>query len=89
MKAHGRRPMLRLFVASATFSLIPVLVLGLFLAASYRRDAHRRGIAEATSEAQLIAQTAIKPHIGETPLEGRLPAATPRRDSAGTSSGSC
>jgi diguanylate cyclase (GGDEF)-like protein len=72
MKAHGRRPMLRLFAASATLSLIPVLILGLILSTSYRSEARRRGIAEGASEAQLIAQTAIGPQLDGTPLRARL-----------------
>src|SRR5262249_26933972 len=72
MRAHGRRPMLRLFAASATLSLIPVLILGLILSTSYRSEARRRGIAEGASEAQLIAQTAIGPQLDGTPLRARL-----------------
>ena len=52
-----RRPRatFRLFVVSATLSLIPVVVLGLVMAGSYGSEARRRGIAEGRSEAQLIA----------------------------------
>ena len=66
------RATFRLFVVSATLSLIPVVVLGLVMAGSYRSEARRRGIAEGRSEAQLIAQTAIEPLLVATPLDGRL-----------------
>lgn len=66
------RATLRLFVVSAALSLVPVVVLGLVMSASYRSEARRRGIAEGRSEAQLIAQTAIEPLLGATPLQDRL-----------------
>ena len=67
------RATLRLFVASAALSLVPVVLLGLAMGASYRGEARRRGVAEGRSEAQLIAQTAIEPDLHPTPLgPGRL-----------------
>ena len=66
------RATFRLFVVSAALSLIPVIVLGLVMGASYRSEARRRGVAEGRSEAQLIAQTAIDPQLTTTPLDGRL-----------------
>ena len=64
------RATFRLFVVSATLSLIPVVVLGLVMAGSYGSEARRRGIAEGRSEAQLIAQTAIEPLLGGDTARG-------------------
>ncbi len=66
------RATIRLFVVSAALSLIPVILLGLAMGASYRSEARRRGIAEGRSEAQLIAQTAIEPLLASTPLDAQL-----------------
>src|SRR5258708_2130797 len=66
------RATFRLFVVSAALSLVPVIVLGLVMVSSYGSEARRRGIAEGRSEAQLIAQTAIEPLLGSSPLDGRL-----------------
>ena len=66
------RATIRLFVVSAALSLVPVVLLGLVMGASYRSEARRRGIAEGRSEAQLIAQTAIEPLLAAGPLDGRL-----------------
>ena len=66
------RATFRLFLVSAALSLVPVVVLGLVMASSYRSEARRRGIAEGRSEAQLIAQTAIEPLLDATPLKDRL-----------------
>src|SRR5579871_3120595 len=49
------RSMTRLFAVHAAILLVPVLVLGAFLAASYRAEANRRGLAEGRSEASVIA----------------------------------
>jgi diguanylate cyclase len=51
----------RLFVAFAAITLVPVFVLGAVLAASYRSEARRRGIAEGRSEGSLIGKTLIEP----------------------------
>jgi diguanylate cyclase (GGDEF)-like protein len=66
------RATIRLFVVSAAVSLVPVILLGLVMGASYRSEARRRGLAEGRSEAQLIAQTAIEPLLAGRPLDGRL-----------------
>jgi diguanylate cyclase (GGDEF)-like protein len=58
----------RLFVAFAAITLVPVLVLGAVLAASYRSEARRRGIAEGRSEAALLAKTTIEPILGPSDL---------------------
>jgi diguanylate cyclase len=58
----------RLFATYALISLVPVVLLGLALAASYRTEAQNRGVAEGRSEAVLIARTAIEPVLGAHPL---------------------
>jgi len=55
----------------AVISLIPVVLLGVVLAASYNSQARQRGVAEGRSEALLIAQTAVEPRLsGRTFSEG-------------------
>jgi hypothetical protein len=49
-----------------------VRVLGAVLAASYRVEARRRGIAEARSAAALVAQTAVEPLLDGHPLSEGL-----------------
>jgi diguanylate cyclase (GGDEF)-like protein len=56
-----------LFAAAASLALIPVMVLGLVLAANYGSVAQERGLAEGRSEAVLLAQTLVEPI-----LSGRL-----------------
>ena len=61
-------------VIYALISLIPVLLLGVVLAASYQAEARQRGLAEGRSEALLIAQTAVEPRLSGRPLsEGLTP----------------
>lgn len=62
----------RLFVVFAVITLIPVILLGVVLAASYRSEANRRGIGEGRSEAALMAETAIQPLLNGAPLSGGL-----------------
>jgi diguanylate cyclase (GGDEF)-like protein len=71
---RGPRSSWRIFVGPAAISLVPVLILGLVLAQSYRNEARSRGLAEGRSEAALISQTAIEPQLGPTPLSRQLPA---------------
>src|SRR3954471_14496047 len=59
--------MARLYLIHAAIALIPVLVLGMALAARYRQDADRRNHAEAEADARLIAQTAILPLFSAHP----------------------
>jgi diguanylate cyclase (GGDEF)-like protein len=77
--AHGRRSLRGLFALYAAISLVPVLVLGVILAATFRSAANDRGLAEGRSRAQLVAQTAIDPllaprmvtpHLSPTALAG-------------------
>jgi diguanylate cyclase (GGDEF)-like protein len=69
---HAPRSMPRVFALYAAISLVPVLVLGIVLAASFRHDATQRGIAEGRSEATLVAQTAVEPLLAGHSLSGGL-----------------
>jgi diguanylate cyclase len=60
-RSRAPRSTVRLFVAFAAITLVPVFVLGAVLAASYRSEARRRGIAEGRSEGSLIGKTLIEP----------------------------
>ena len=62
----------RLFAAYAAVSLVPVILLGLVLANSYRSETARRGLAEARSEAALVSSTAIEPLLNGADLRVRL-----------------
>jgi diguanylate cyclase len=62
----------RLFGTYAAITLVPVLLLGLVLAASYRSEADRRGLAQGRSEAILMAQTAVAPLLDGRPLSQGL-----------------
>jgi len=65
--ATATRSATRLFLVYAAASAVPVLVLGLVLAASYRSEVDRRGLDEGRSQAAVIASTAIEPLLtGET-----------------------
>jgi diguanylate cyclase (GGDEF)-like protein len=64
----------RVFATYALLSLVPVLVLGVALAASYRAEARRRGLAEGRSQAALVARTAVEPLLEDRPVaEGLTP----------------
>jgi diguanylate cyclase (GGDEF)-like protein len=47
----------------ALLTLIPVVLLGVALALSFRNIANQRGLAEGISEATLVAQTAVEPQL--------------------------
>jgi diguanylate cyclase (GGDEF)-like protein len=64
----------RLFARYAVASLVPVLLLGLVLATSFRNEANDRALAEAHSEAKLIAQTGIEPVLTGSSLADGLTA---------------
>jgi diguanylate cyclase len=70
----SHRSMVRLVVMYAAISLVPIIVLGLVLAWSYRSEARQRGVAEGQSEAVLVAQTAIEPRLSDRPLGDGLSA---------------
>ena len=76
MKASGAPPrsLGRRFSLYAVIALLPVLVLGGVLVASYRSLARGRGIAEGRSEALVLAQTAVEPILGGRPLSDGLSA---------------
>jgi diguanylate cyclase len=59
-------------VSYAAISLVPVLLLGLLLAWSYRSEARQRGVAEGRSEALVVAQTALEPRLSNRPLSQGL-----------------
>lgn len=67
--------MFRLFATYALISLIPVVLLGLLFASSYRSEANQRGIAEGRSEALTIAQTAVEPILNGQLLSKGVPPA--------------
>src|SRR5664279_2423152 len=66
------RSAVRLFAVYAVVSAVAVLLMGLALATSYRAEANRRGLAEGTSEAQIVATTAIEPLLDGTDLRSGL-----------------
>src|SRR5215475_3404741 len=70
MREVSRRPgsMTRLFAVYAGISAVPVLVLGVVLALSLRSEARTRGLAQARSEAALVAQSSIEPELDGRPL---------------------
>ena len=72
---QARRATARLFAVYAVVTLIPIVALGFILAADFRSEAQSRGIDQARSEAQLIAQTAIEPLLDGAALSGGLSAA--------------
>src|SRR6202012_4761514 len=55
------RSVARMFTVYAVITLIPVLLLGVVLAESFRGAADRRGLAEGLSEAKLVGRTAVEP----------------------------
>jgi diguanylate cyclase (GGDEF)-like protein len=65
---HGPQSPVRLFAVYAIASLLPVLLLGFVLAASFRGEANARALSEARSEAALIAHTAVEPLLSGRPL---------------------
>jgi diguanylate cyclase len=77
MKLHGAAPRSaqRLFAIYAIASLVPVLLLGLVLAGTYRRDANARGVAEARTEAGLLERTAVTPLLPDGDVAAHLSAA--------------
>ncbi len=64
-RAHS---LARLFITYALITAIPVVLLGLVLAAAYRSEATQRGISEGRSEAVLVAETAVEPILDGRPI---------------------
>jgi diguanylate cyclase (GGDEF)-like protein len=73
--APGRRHPVPLFAVYASASFVPVAVLGALLAATYRSDTNHQAMAEARSEAALLADDVVGPKLGTSALTG--PLATP------------
>jgi diguanylate cyclase (GGDEF)-like protein len=72
-----RESTFKLFAIFAVIMLVPVVLLGLVLATSYRREADRRGLAQGHAEALLMAQTAVEPILDGRPLsQGLSPSET-------------
>jgi diguanylate cyclase (GGDEF)-like protein len=72
-----RESTFKLFGTFAVIMLVPVVLLGLVLATSYRREADRRGLAQGRAEALLMAQTAVEPILNGRPLsQGLSPSET-------------
>src|ERR1700729_1483920 len=75
--SKGRHSTLKLFATFAAIMLVPVILLGLVLAARYRTEEDQRGLAQGRSEALLMAQTAVEPVLDGRPLsQGLLPSET-------------
>jgi signal transduction histidine kinase len=68
----GKRGTARLFATLAAIGLVPVVVLGIALTISLRNEAQARGLSEGTSEARLIAQTAVEPLLDNGPVAAPL-----------------
>ena len=64
----------RLFAKYAVICLVPVLILGVVLAASLAGEARQRGLSEGRSEALLVAQTAVQPLLEPRPITPKLSA---------------
>jgi diguanylate cyclase (GGDEF)-like protein len=74
LRLATRRSTLRMVATYGAISLVPVLLLGLVLGWSYRAEARQRGVAEGSSEALLVARTAVEPRLIGRPLsEGLTP----------------
>jgi diguanylate cyclase len=73
---HGQRrgSTWRQSLIFAAITLVPVILLGVSLARSYRAEAGRRGLAQGRSEALLFKQTAVEPLLDGRPLSQGLTA---------------
>jgi diguanylate cyclase (GGDEF)-like protein len=67
-----RRSATRLLLSYALMTLVPVLLLGIALALSFRGIAQQRGLNEGTRQALLVAHTAIEPQLDGHPLTDHL-----------------
>lgn len=65
-----------MFVGYVTVSLVPVVVLGVLLGASFRADSRERGRISGASMAALIAHSAVEPLLTGADLRGGVPSAT-------------
>ena len=64
----------RLFAKYAVICLVPVLILGVVLAASLAGEARQRGLSEGRREALLVAQTAVQPLLERRPITANFTA---------------
>jgi PAS domain S-box-containing protein len=64
----------RLFAKYAVICLVPVLILGVVLAASLAGEARQRGLSEGRREALLVAQTAVQPLLEPRPITAHFSA---------------
>jgi diguanylate cyclase len=69
----GRKRDVPLFAIYAAASLVPVVALGAVLAITYRADTNNSAMAEARSQASLLADDIVGPTLGNKPLEGSIP----------------
>ncbi|HEY0870208.1 MAG TPA: EAL domain-containing protein, partial [Acidothermaceae bacterium] len=72
--APRRRRRVPLFAVYAAASLVPVAALGAVLAVTYRADTNNSAMAEARSQASLLADDVVGPQLGASPLQGSIPA---------------
>ena len=72
--APKRRRTVPLFAVYAGASLVPMVALGAVLAVTYRADTNNSAMAEARSQASLLADDVVGPQLGATPLHGSIPA---------------
>src|SRR5438270_4997300 len=75
----ARRSTARLFTIYAIVSVVPVLVLGIALALTFRSQAASRGLNQGRSEAILVAQPAVAPQLTDRPLSDGLTPTEKRR----------
>ena len=69
MQAAGEaRSGLRLFAAHAVVCLVPVALLGVALAYTYRSEAQDRGLNEAKVRATLLAKSGVEPQLDDLPI---------------------
>jgi signal transduction histidine kinase len=75
-RAEGKatRGTARLFARHGAIILVPLVALGIGLAVSLRNEAQQRGLDEGTSEARLVAQTAVEPLLENRPIAAGLTA---------------
>jgi hypothetical protein len=74
MRHRGPRGTARLFAKYAVICLVPVLILGVVLAASLAGEARQRGLSEGRREALLVAQSAVQPLLEPRPITANLSA---------------
>lgn len=71
-RAATGRSTTRLLTSYALMTLVPVALLGVALALSFRHISMQRGLQEGRAKAMLVAQTAIEPQLDDGPLTRHL-----------------